>query len=193
MLEKIYLGFLGKEKFRLGEILMIIKQTYESNLFISISDEKLYEYLSKVFLMYNLEKVSDLFSILSISFEKNFYSFDEPFYIKERKKFLKYFNDKDMRYCINIKLFFFLSERLWPAITKAFINNLSKKINYFYFKMQISLSQIKKFVDCENEEEALEYFEEQFYDWIDFHMLGDLEGFEKIEENNYQFNLKIIY
>ncbi len=59
--------------------------------------------------------------------------------------------------------------------------------------MQISLSQTKKFVDCENEEDALKYFEEQFYDWIDFHMLGDIEGFEKIEENNYRFNLKIIY
>lgn len=59
--------------------------------------------------------------------------------------------------------------------------------------MQISLSQTKKFVDCENEEDALKYFEEQFYDWIDFHMLGDIEEFEKIEENNYRFNLKIIY
>ena len=45
--------------------------------------------------------------------------------------------------------------------------------------MQISLAQTKKFVDCENEEDALKYFEEQFYDWIDFHMLGDIEGFEK--------------
>lgn len=47
--------------------------------------------------------------------------------------------------------------------------------------MQISLSQTKKFVDCENEEDALKYFEEQFYDWIDFHMLGDIEGFEKLK------------
>ena len=59
--------------------------------------------------------------------------------------------------------------------------------------MQISLSQTKKFVDCENEEDALKYFEEQCEDWSDFQMLGDIEGFEKIEENNYRFNLKIIY
>ena len=59
--------------------------------------------------------------------------------------------------------------------------------------MQISLAQTKKFVDCENEEDALKYFEEQFYDWIDFHMLGDIQGIQKIEENNYRFNLKIIY
>ena len=102
-------------------------------------------------------------------------------------------NSVDGEYCINFKLFSFLSERLWPAIIKAFINSLSRNDNYFYFQMYISISQIIELVECENEEDALKDFEKQLSAWLSFHKLGNIEKIEKLGENNYKFILKIIY
>ena len=50
ILNKIYLGFAGKEKLRLGESLVLMKKMCDilRNLNISIDEEKLYEYLSNL-------------------------------------------------------------------------------------------------------------------------------------------------
>lgn len=195
-MNKIYLGFAGKEKLRLGESLVLMKKMCDilRNLNISIDEEKLYEYLSNAYFMYNMDSIGKLYSILQVLLNIKVCIFDTSSYNNVKSSNLieeeKY---EDGDYCINLKLFSFLSERLWPAIINAFINSLSRNDNYFYFQMHISISQIIELVECENEEDALKDFEKQLSAWLSFHKLGNIEKIEKLEENNYKFILKIIY
>ena len=195
-MNKIYLGFAGKEKLRLGESLVLMKKMCDilRNLNISIDEEKLYKYLSNAYFMYNMDSIGKLYSILQVLLNINVCVFDTSSYNNAKSSNLieeeKY---EDGEYCINLKLFSFLSERLWPAIINAFINSLSRNDNYFYFQMHISISQIIELVECENEEDALKDFEKQLSAWLSFHKLGNIEKIEKLEENNYKFILKIIY
>ena len=195
ILDKIYLGFAGKENLRLGESLILIKKTFDilRPLIFSINEEKLYGYLSNAYLMYSLDKIEKLNSILYLSLDRKFYILETSNYTSKRANLLASKNNVDGEYCINFKLFSFLSERFWPAITDAFINSLVRYDNYFYFEMQISKSQITKLVECENEEEALKEFREQFNAWLSFHILGSIEEIKKIDEDNLQFKLKIRY
>ena len=195
-MNKIYLGFAGKEKLRLGESLVLMKKMCDilRNLNISIDEEKLYKYLSNAYFMYNMDSIGKLYSILQVLLNINVCVFDTSSYNNVKSSNLieeeKY---EDGDYCINLKLFSFLSERLWPAIINAYIDSLSRINKYFYFRMCISISQIIEFVECENEEDALKYFEKQLSAWLSFHKLGNIEKIEKLEENNYKFILKIIY
>lgn len=195
-MNKIYLGFAGKEKLRLGESLVLMKKMCDilRNLNISIDEEKLYKYLSNAYFMYNIDSIGKLYSILQVLLNVNVYVFDTSSYNNVKSSNLieeeKY---EDGDYCINLKLFSFLSERLWPAIINAYIDSLSRINKYFYFRMRISISQIIEFVECENEEDALKDFEKQLSAWLSFHKLGNIEKIEKLEENNYKFILKIIY
>lgn len=195
ILDKIYLGFAGKENLRLGESLILIKKTFDilRPLVFSLNEEKLYGYLSNAYLMYSLDKIEKLNSILYLSLDRKFYILETSNYTSKRANLLAMKNSVDGEYCINLKLFSFLSERLWPAIIKAFINSLSRNDNYFYFQMHISISQIIELVECENEEDALKDFEKQLSAWLSFHKLGNIEKIEKLGENNYKFILKIIY
>lgn len=195
-MDKIYLGFAGKENLRLGESLGLMKKMCDilRKLNISIDEEKLYEYLSNAYFMYNIDSIGKLYSILQFLLNINVFVFDTSSYNNIKSSNLieeeKYEDDE---YCINLKLFSFLSEKLWPAITKAYIDSLSRIDKYFYFQMHISISQIIELVECENEEDALKDFEKQLSDWLSFHKLGNIEGIEKLEDNNYKFILKIIY
>lgn len=195
-MNKIYLGFAGREKLRLGESLVLMKKMCDilRNLNISIDEEKLYEYLSNAYFMYNIDSIGKLYSILQVLLNIKVCIFDTSSYNNVKSSNLieeeKY---EDGDYCINLKLFSFLSERLWPAIINAYIDSLSRINKYFYFRMRISISQIIEFVECENEEDALKDFEKQLSAWLSFHKLGNIEKIEKLEENNYKFILKIIY
>ena len=66
ILDKIYLGFAEKENLRLGESLILIKKTFDilRPLVFSLNEEKLYGYLSNAYLMYSLDKIEKLNSIL---------------------------------------------------------------------------------------------------------------------------------
>ena len=135
-MDKIYLGFAGKENLRLGESLILIKKTFDilRPLVFSLNEEKLYGYLSNAYLMYSLDKIEKLNSILYLSLDRKFYILETSNYTSKRANLLAMKNNVDGEYCINFKLFSFLSERLWPAIINAFINSLSRNDNYFYFQ-----------------------------------------------------------
>lgn len=195
-MNKIYLGFAGKENLRLGESLVLMKKMCDilRSLNISMDEEKLYKYLSNAYFMYNIDSIGKLYSILQFLLNINVCVFDTSSYNNVKSSNLieeeKY---EDGEYCINLKLFSFLSERLWPAIINAYIDSLSRINKCFYFRMHISISQITELVECENEEDALKDFEKQLSAWLSFHKLGNIEKIEKLEENNYKFILKIIY
>lgn len=193
-MNKIYLGFAGKEKLRLGESLVLMKKMCDilRNLNISIDEEKLYKYLSNAYFMYNIDSIGKLYSILQVLPNINVCVFDTSSYNNVKSSnLIEEYEDGD--YCINLKLFSFFSERLWPAIINAYIDSLSRINKYFYFRMRISISQIIELVECENEEDALKDFEKQLSAWLSFYKLGNIEKIEKLEENNYKFILKIIY
>lgn len=194
-MNKIYLGFAGKENLRLGESLALMKKIYDilRNLNISMDEEKLYKYLSNAYFMYNIDSIGKLYSILQVLLNINVCVFDTSSYNNVKSSNLIEEKYEDGEYCINLKLFSFLSERLWPAIINAYIDSLSRINKYFYFQMHISISQIIELVECENEEDALKDFEKQLSAWLSFHKLGNIEKIEKLEENNYKFILKIIY
>lgn len=194
-MDKIYLGFAGKENLRLGESLVLMKKMCDilRNLNISIDEEKLYEYLSNAYFMYNMDSIGKLYSILQVLLNINVCVFETSSYNNVKSSNLIEEKYEDDEYCINLKLFSFLSEKLWPAIINAYIDSLSRINKYFYFQMHISISQIIELVECENEEDALKDFEKQLSDWLSFHKLGNIEGIEKLEDNNYKFILKIIY
>ena len=184
-MNKIYLGFAGKEKLRLGESLVLMKKMCDilRNLNISIDED----------FMYNMDSIGKLYSILQVLLNINVCVFDTSSYNNVKSSNLIEEKYEDGDYCINLKLFSFLSERLWPAIINAYIDSLSRINKYFYFQMHISISQIIELVECENEEDALKDFEKQLSAWLSFHKLGNIEKIEKLEENNYKFILKIIY
>lgn len=180
MNEKIYLGFAGKYNMRMVQSLTILNKFFEviKQYRSSIPTEKLEEYISNPYIMYNIKDIDVLSNIFnyctsSMLFTQTMNS------VKDKLDM-----QKEEEYIISFTTFNFLSEKVWPKVTQNFIKNINQKDNTnFILRLNIPLKIVRNLYKEEKESEYRKLFICDFSKWIQFHFLGNISKISDENEN----------
>ena len=99
---------------------------------------------------------------------------------------------KETDYLISFDTFIFFSKKVWSQIVKAFLNNLSKSINYFTLRLNIPLSKVQNLSKGKDLGDSSIRLKQDITKWLNFQLIGDIERIE-YQNESLILSLKIIY
>lgn len=181
MNEKIYLGFAGKNNMRMGQSLVILNKFFDiiKQYRDFIPTEKLEEFISNPYIMYNIKNIDVLNNIFNYCTSSMLFA-QTTNNVKDKLDM-----QKEEEYIISFTTFNFLSEKVWPKVTQNFIKNMNKKdnSNNLILRLNIPLSIIRKLYVNEKDIDYIKLFTCEFSKWVQFHFLGNISKISDENEN----------
>lgn len=189
--QKIDISKILRGRIRLIEVIIVTKEVMKD--FDDISEDKLNKLESSLSNSYDLMKLVSITELLQVIFN----SLEVQKLILEKKEDIlkenlarKYIekNDSYQDFTMNIKSFEIFSERIWPAIIRAYFCDIKSSSNKGSFILRISIPRIM----IENKVLNTETFLIDLIKWLKFHNLGIIKEI-KDEDENINIKIEVIY